>query len=117
MAAARKCDRCGKLFMPDISINGHRHNFVRLNTYYVAGALAGSDIHKIDLCNECNQSLEEWIAREEYSDCDECEYFGRPSDAPETVKKDCMWEMVREEKEPVEPPCMRREDKPKEELK
>ena len=46
----------------------------------------------------------------ENSDCDECEYFGRPSDAPETVEKDCMWEMVREENEPVEPPCMRREE-------
>lgn len=64
MATARKCDRCGKYFTPDISNGGHRQTFVRLNTYYTTGAAAGDNIHTVDLCDECNQSLEEWIAQE-----------------------------------------------------
>ena len=44
----------------------------------------------------------------ENSDCDECEYFGRPSDAPETVEKDCMWSLLKEKGEEDLPPCVRR---------
>lgn len=25
------------------------------------------------------------------SECENCVYFGRAADAPETVEKDCMW--------------------------
>lgn len=24
-------------------------------------------------------------------DCERCEYYGKAADAPETVKKECMW--------------------------
>lgn len=65
MAVARKCDRCGKFFMPDISNGGHKQTFVRLNTYYTTGAAAGDNIHTVDLCNECNQSIEEWMMQEQ----------------------------------------------------
>lgn len=37
--------------------------------------------------------------------CVRCEYFGRHPDAPETVDKDCMWEMLREEGTSSIPPC------------
>lgn len=37
--------------------------------------------------------------------CKRCEYYGRMADAPESVPKDCMWEMLREEGEGPEPPC------------
>lgn len=37
--------------------------------------------------------------------CVKCEYFGRPADVPETVEKDCMWEMLREEGTSPIPPC------------
>lgn len=65
MAAARKCDRCGNFFMPDITNNGNRNNFLRLTTYLTTGTTSGSDIHRLDLCNECFNSLEEWISRGE----------------------------------------------------
>lgn len=45
----------------------------------------------------------------ENSDCDECEYFGRPSDAPETVEKDCMWRLIKELRHEEDLPlCVRR---------
>ena len=65
MAAARKCDRCGNFFMPDITNSGHRNNFIRLNTYCTTGSTTGSDIHTLDLCNECFESLEKWISNGE----------------------------------------------------
>lgn len=47
------------------------------------------------------------IMRVKQIECETCIYYGRMFDAPETVKKDCLWEWAREESEPVEPPCMR----------
>lgn len=37
--------------------------------------------------------------------CVKCEYFGRVADAPETVKKDCMWHWLKDEDEGDTPPC------------
>ena len=44
-------------------------------------------------------------------DCENCFYYGRMSDAPESVKKDCMYAMDHDEDEEGfiinEPPCER----------
>ena len=40
--------------------------------------------------------------------CKNCECFGRPGDAPETVEKDCMWEWYKEDDESYIPPCKRK---------
>lgn len=37
--------------------------------------------------------------------CEKCKYFGKAADAPETVEKDCMWEVLREEGTSCVPPC------------
>ena len=37
--------------------------------------------------------------------CVKCGYFGRPADAPDTVDKDCLWSMCKEEGESDIPPC------------
>ena len=31
------------------------------------------------------------------SRCEQCEYFGKASDAPETVEEDCMWQTCEDE--------------------
>lgn len=38
-------------------------------------------------------------------DCNRCFYYGRPSDAPETVDEECMY--ISTEDEDYTPPCER----------
>lgn len=54
------------------------------------------------------EHMNEEIKRISNQKCENCEYFGRPEDAPETVEKDCMWECYREEDESYIPPCKRK---------
>lgn len=37
--------------------------------------------------------------------CVGCKYFGRASDAPETVEEDCMWQPYEDEEYEEAPPC------------
>lgn len=39
-------------------------------------------------------------------ECENCSYYGRPSDAPETTEKDCMYTPTEEDME-CTPPCQR----------
>lgn len=42
--------------------------------------------------------------------CENCIYYGKLIDAPDSVENDCMWEMLREEGEGPEPPCEEEEE-------
>ena len=60
MAAAKKCDRCGKLYEP-YNIKNDAKNFNGINTVNLdaSGRYYG---HKpMDLCPECKDSFEEWL--------------------------------------------------------
>lgn len=35
--------------------------------------------------------------------CIRCEYYGKPSDAPETVEEGCMWDMCHDKEEESRP--------------
>ena len=43
--------------------------------------------------NKCKLSHGEEIK----SRCEQCVYFGKASDAPETVEEDCMWQTCEDE--------------------
>lgn len=68
MALARKCDRCKKLFEPNLSSNGHtnaHHNvYITINS----NKAILEQIYNFDLCPECYEELRAWMEMEVNND-------------------------------------------------
>lgn len=67
MSAARKCDRCKKLFEPNILYNGRQPTFAY---HYVSVTVETLDkvlerLYNHDLCPECYEELRKWMEMED----------------------------------------------------
>lgn len=65
MSAARKCDRCKKLFEPKLSSNGYTFAY-----HYVSVTVETLDkvlerLYNHDLCPECYEEFRAWMEMEE----------------------------------------------------
>lgn len=58
MSDAKQCDRCGKLYSPDITNFDFNKDWWRYNIYKDNHPM---DEYKLDLCNECRKKLYIWI--------------------------------------------------------
>lgn len=47
--------------------------------------------------------IESYEEEQDQEECKGCEYYGIPSDAPETVEKGCLWDMRHDEEEDCRP--------------
>lgn len=68
MALARKCDRCGKLYVPESRIikeAGGRVNAIRLMDISYRDGFNNSDRKLYDLCPDCLYELQKWLYGEE----------------------------------------------------
>ena len=54
MSDAKQCDRCGKLYSPDITDFDINSDWWRYNIYKDCHHLGD---YKLDLCNECRKKL------------------------------------------------------------
>ena len=62
MAAARKCDRCGKFYTPEdkkFDVNGHIVTQIRTIT------ASGYDMDYFDLCDECVKAYYRFMNKED----------------------------------------------------
>ena len=60
MAAAKKCDRCGKLYEPYNTKNDSK-NFNGIMTVNIDACGEYYDHNPMDLCPKCKDSFEEWL--------------------------------------------------------
>lgn len=71
MAMARKCDRCGRLYVPEARIvneAGGRVNAIRLMDLKYADGMLDQQRKLYDLCPVCLYSLEQWLYGKEDRD-------------------------------------------------
>lgn len=61
MSMARKCDRCNKLFEPNIKTNGFSGVYVKVVAAYEKSGIGLETIVEADLCKECAERFEKWI--------------------------------------------------------
>lgn len=68
MSMARKCDRCGRLYVPEARIvkgAGGRVNAVRLMDLKYSDGMIDQQRKLYDLCPVCLYSLEKWLYEKE----------------------------------------------------
>lgn len=82
MAAAKKCDRCGRLFEKE-EVANFQLSVVNVQQYWAA--FSGTN-GIMDLCPRCAQVLEDWFTQDSESIQNTC----CPHDCPGTKKR--WWE-------------------------
>lgn len=65
MSLARKCDRCKKLFDPNLLSNGHTDGFHNINVTIETNKTVLERLYNHDLCPECYEKLRKWMEMEE----------------------------------------------------
>lgn len=61
MSAARKCDRCGKLFSPSIKYNGLNNVHHDIEIRKINNTTILCKEKEIDVCPECYDSFATWL--------------------------------------------------------
>lgn len=63
---ARKCDRCGKFFLPYmLDYNSRASEFYQIIEKVESIDCGGREINKYDLCKDCCKSFKEWLRSSE----------------------------------------------------
>ena len=63
---ARKCDRCGKFFLPYmLDCNSRASEFYQIIEKVESIDCGGRGINKYDLCKDCRGSFKEWLRSSE----------------------------------------------------
>lgn len=65
MSAARKCDRCNKLFEPNLSSNGYANTYHRVSVTVEINDRILEKVYNHDLCPECYEGFRAWMEMEE----------------------------------------------------